>query len=566
MKIMTSKKLEKNILVGLIGASFVLGYGSVPTYASAAPKATNEQIQKLNDLKKQVADAQRELEREGIATSKVKKYRSTDKDSESVKELEDDNVSAPDFVTRIKNILAEYDKATENPYAKLFEKKHPVATGKEQSNVSAGTEVNKDAADVASSQPAPAGLPQLPPIHSSSSSVLEDKAKYNFDWRGTPLAQSLYGVAKIAGKGVVVNADLSGAVYMSLKQVTCSQALDYLSSAFGFNWMSDGSNIIISTGDIMKQNRIFHVGYANKDFLKKEFVAMGIPEDNVYANVETGTISVTGTPYQLEEAGKRLKELDHPVSQCLLLAQLIEIDHGRSLDLGFQYTLPTYTHDSGGASFTGVKDLSFSASSKASRELSRGRVIARPMVMSLNGQKGVVNFGDSVPILTKTDTGSSSSLTVTYKDVGTKLEVTPVINESSGDITLTVNTEVSNITSWITSGDTKAPQTSVRSAVTSAHVKSGQSFVIGGLMSQKELDNLSGIPGIMNLPILGKLFSYHSKSKEYSEVYIMITPFIVTDDINTQKMYNELAKYDKKSSNKEIVLPSRDWAAPVLKK
>ena len=55
-------------------------------------------------------------------------------------------------------------------------------------------------------------------------------------------------------------------------------------------------------------------------------------------------------------------------------------------------------------------------------------------------------------------------------------------------------------------------------------------------MSAKDLDNLSGIPGLMDLPILGELFKYHSHSKSYAEVYIMITPYIVTDDINPKEL------------------------------
>ena len=51
-------------------------------------------------------------------------------------------------------------------------------------------------------------------------------------------------------------------------------------------------------------------------------------------------------------------------------------------------------------------------------------------------------------------------------------------------------------------------------------------------MSTNELDNLSGIPGLMDLPILGNLFKYHSYSKDYTEVFIMVTPYIVTDDID----------------------------------
>jgi type II secretory pathway component GspD/PulD (secretin) len=188
--------------------------------------------------------------------------------------------------------------------------------------------------------------------------------------------------------------------------------------------------------------------------------------------------------------------------------------------------------------------LTFSASASAGKELSKGRVIARPMIMMLNGQEGKMSFGDKVPVLTTTSTTSSTQVTVEYKDVGTNLTVTPIINPETNEISLNVDTEVSSISKWVTSGETTAPQISSRAATTSAHLKSGQSFVIGGLMSINELNNLSGIPGIMNLPILGKLFAYHSTSRTYGEVYIMITPYIVTDEINPRDLLKKVERID----------------------
>jgi type II secretory pathway component GspD/PulD (secretin) len=105
-----------------------------------------------------------------------------------------------------------------------------------------------------------------------------------------------------------------------------------------------------------------------------------------------------------------------------------------------------------------------------------------------------------------------------------------------------VDAEISNISKWVTSGQTTAPQIASRHATTSAHLHSGQSFVIGGLMSVNELDNLSGIPGLMDLPFLGKLFSYHSVSKSYGEVYIMITPYIVTDNIDPKDILRKVGE------------------------
>lgn len=377
--------------------------------------------------------------------------------------------------------------------------------------------------------------------------------KYDFDWQGTPIAQSIYAVAKIAQKDVVVNGNLTGKCFMSLHGVTCEQAMDYLSRAFGFNWMVDEDTFIISTKDTMLQSKTFKVhNIFDFDKLKEEMKALDIEEDKVYANTEQRTVSITGTPYELLAAERRLNAIDKPVSQCLILAQLIEIDHGKDLNLGMQYTLPTYSHtgvNSGKTtsdSFHGnwLDKLTFSVSSAANRSLSKGKVIYRPMIMLMNGREGSVNFGDQVPVLKATTTSAATDVTVEYKDVGTSLKITPGIDEASGEILLNIEAEVSNITKWITSGQTTAPQIATRKAVTSAHLKSGQSFVIGGLMSRQELDNLSGIPLLMNLPILGKLFSYHTKSQTYAEVFIMITPYIVTDGIDPETIMRKAGAKD----------------------
>lgn len=448
------------------------------------------------------------------------------------------------FTQRIQRILDEYHARIGVPASKIGDLSKPVDTASPaaaEPSVLKSTDPLAVAADntvTANNQRQTLGTP---------SNIINT---YDFDWQGTPIAQTLYAVAKIANKGVVVNGQLQGQVYTSLHNVTCTQALDYLSRAFNFNWMIDSESnaIVIGTADIMKQSRVFNITYADKNKIKDELKTLDIDEKNIYANMETGTVSVTGTPYQLEEAAKRISSIDKPVSQCLLVAQLIEINHGHSLDLGMKYTLPTFSHagtdDATSKSLPGNvwEKLTFSASSSASRELSKGKIIARPMIMMLNGQEGIVNFGDKVPVLSTTTTSSATQVTVDYKDVGTTLKVTPVINQQTGEISMKIDTVISNISKWITSGQTTAPQIASRAATTSAHLHSGQSFVIGGLMSVNELDNLSGIPGLMDLPILGKMFSYHSVSKTYAEVYIMITPYIVTDDIDPKDLLRKVGE------------------------
>lgn len=509
---MKKKDLRQNILLGLMGAS-ILG-GSFLFSPSVSYAASAEESQAV--IAQMAGTTQ-----------------------------EDPNA----FTARIQRILDDYHqdiRARQQARQKLFE--HHSQTGEAAPVATAAPDAAPSAVPSPETAPATqAAGTGLPPIPRAGTARLAADGRYNFDWQGTPIAQSVYAVAKRAHKDVVVNGNLDGNVYMSLHNVTCEQAMERLSAAFNFNWMTDDNAIIVSTSQLMMQSKVFSVHHAfDLEKLSKELQALGIAENNIYANSEQRTVSVTGTPYQLKQVEQRLSSVDRPISQCLVVAQLIELQHGRDNNLGFQYSLPTYSHSaetnsSGDTSSSSLKGpwldkLTFSGSVTASRNLSKGKVIARPMVMMLNGQEGMVNFGEQVPVMSTTSTSSSTEISVDYKDVGTKLTITPSINEEDGEITLKIDTEVSNITKYITQGQTSAPQISTRQATTSAHLRSGQSFVIGGLMSAKDLDNLSGIPGLMNLPILGELFKYHSHSKSYAEVYIMVTPYIVTDDINPKEL------------------------------
>lgn len=448
---------------------------------------------------------------------------------------ETNSYDAVSFTERIKKILADGEKS--------------------RNAILHGGENSEKADSVSQSTPE---LPPPIPLQPSERDVEQKPAQqqpvpsvqtgdvYNFDWQGTALAQTLYAISKISGKRVVINGQLSGTVYTSLYAVTYDKALDYLAKSFNFNWMldDDGEAIIISTSDLMKQSKVFDVRFADKDKLKAEMVSRGIDEKNIYVNNQYSSISVTGTPYQLSQAAKLIAGTDKPVSQCLMIAQLIEVSHGDDLNLGMQYSLPTYTHtaNAGTDSMSGkfVDKLTFSASAEANRALSKGKVVARPMIMTKNGQEAMIHFGDDVPVQQSTTTTSSTQVTFEFKPIGTDLKITPIINERDGEVDLAIDANMSNISKWVTSGNSSAPQISSRKATTNVHLKSGQSFVIGGLMSSKDLDNLSGIPGLMNLPILGNLFRYHSVSKENTEVFIMVTPYIVDEATDPKALLREV--------------------------
>ena len=364
-----------------------------------------------------------------------------------------------------------------------------------------------------------------------------DGPKYNFDWQGAPLASVFYLLGKISGSNILVvdSDDLNDVkVYATLKNVTLDEVVSYLTATYNLNWSnSNGTYRISKDEDTMLSSERFNVRYADKEKLINELKGLGIDEANIVANDQYSTITVTGNSYELTQAGRLIKSIDKPVSQCLIVAQLIETSHTKDLDVGFNYTMPSYMHnvdDPISHQNWGTK-LTLGVTSQLNEAIFKGKVMSRPVILTENGHEAKLFMGDSVPIPQQNTADGSTNITFDYQDIGSTLNIKPTIDKASGIVSLDIDTQIKNITKYIEQGGMQAPQIASREANTIAHLKSGQTFVIGGLMSKEDFDTISGIPLLRKLPLLGKLFEYHTKNKSNTEVFITITPYIINDDI-----------------------------------
>ena len=370
----------------------------------------------------------------------------------------------------------------------------------------------------------------LPPVQVSQG------PKYNFDWQGAPLTSVLYGLGRISHQNIVVvdENDLSDAkVYATFNNSTLEDIIKYLTASYGLNYQYVNGNYLISKDeDTMLQSQRFQIHYADKDKVKEELKAIGIDEGNIYSNDQYGAITVTGNSYELSQAERLIKSVDKPVSQVLIVAQLIETTHSKDLNAGFNYTMPSYYHnidDPLSHQNWGTK-MTFGVTSQLNEALSNGIVLSRPVVTTENGHEAEIFMGDSIPIPQQNTADGSTNITFDYQDVGSTLKIKPAIDKQSGIVSLTIDTEIKNIVRYIEQGGMQAPQIASREAQTVAHLKSGQTFIIGGLMSKDDMDTVSGIPLLRKLPVLGKLFEFHTKNKKNTEVFIAITPFIINEN------------------------------------
>jgi pilus assembly protein CpaC len=162
------------------------------------------------------------------------------------------------------------------------------------------------------------------------------------------------------------------------------------------------------------------------------------------------------------------------------------------------------------------------------------RRLAEPNLVTRSGQKASFLAGGEVPIPVSQD---ENTITVEYKKFGVGLEFTPKVLKD-GLIALDIEPEVSSIdpSASYKLGDISIPGFVVRRAKTSVDLKSGQSFMIAGLLQSENSMNTQRIPGLGRLPILGPLFSSKAYQRRETDLVIIVTPYLVKPIDPSKKM------------------------------
>ncbi|MFZ5507194.1 MAG: secretin N-terminal domain-containing protein [Pseudomonadota bacterium] len=155
-------------------------------------------------------------------------------------------------------------------------------------------------------------------------------------------------------------------------------------------------------------------------------------------------------------------------------------------------------------------------------------LLANPRIRVKNKEKAKVHIGEKLPVFTTTSTANVGvSASVTYLDVGLKLDVEPLIHPED-DVDIKMTLEVSSIVKEVTGPQSSlAYQVGTRSTATALRLKDGETQILAGLISDEERTSASRLPGLGHLPLIGKLFSSERGSNNKTEIVLLITPRIV---------------------------------------
>jgi general secretion pathway protein D len=251
--------------------------------------------------------------------------------------------------------------------------------------------------------------------------------------------------------------------------------------------------------------------------------------ETVAVDRRLNAIILTATPEVIAQYKAIIDKVDIPAQSVMLETEVVELDETASRNAGIEYSPNSGVL--GATSYTiknlqtGQGEINLAANVYAQVINGNGRIIAKPRILAQSGTSASILTGDAIPVITQVVVTGSSALTsqqVNYVNVGVSLQIMPRVS-SDGYVTSHVFSEVSSVTGF-TQG---APQISQRQAYTTATVRDGESFVVGGLLQDNEIKSLEKVPFIGDLPIIGAFFRYYSSTHSKTNLYIVVTPYIV---------------------------------------
>lgn len=398
----------------------------------------------------------------------------------------------------------------------------------------------------------------------------------------------LTSIALANNLNIVISDEVQGNVSVKLSNINAQDMIKIIVANNNYTYQFKDNVIYISKGDKDINLYTVQINYLELDKIAQTINLMltgnltdkiddkdkkTAINNKVMIDESENTISFYGTLKQYEQIKNFLQEQDKPQKQVSLEAKVTAIQKDAAKDLGVSWewsklpqspeheiTYDTVKHtvinEDGSKEETtdylpvdevtrkwnddenipgvirfgkGVDGYpyEFYYAAKIDALISDGKanILARPNITTIQGKEAVINIGSEVPVPTVSTTNSTTTTSIKYREAGIILKCTPRVNED-GIITVKVHTEVS---SPMYVEDMKAYRFQKRSADTIVRLKDGQTMVIGGLIGSDEAKQMSKIPFLGDIPILGNLFKHIQKSKSDTEVMIFLTAHEVDD-------------------------------------
>ncbi len=332
-------------------------------------------------------------------------------------------------------------------------------------------------------------------------------------------------------------------------------------------WQDDGSklyyDVAVRPSHFLAENRIALADRQLKEELPGQNIQLSLEDDTFFLRGRVKDMTSAERAYSIASTlGKAVNllyvDVPQPEAQILLKVKFASVDRNISRQIGVnlfstgaantlgsistgQFNPPGLTMPTGANPaavtlsdalnvFLFRPDLNLGATIKLLESRGLLEVLAEPNVMAQNGKPASFVAGGEFPYpVVQGSTGAGgAAVTIQFREFGVRLNFIPTITPR-GSISLRVAPEVSalDFTHGLTVNGFSVPAITVRKLDTAVELNEGQSFAIGGLLDNRVTDSVEKIPFLGDLPILGKFFQSKSRTKENTELLVIVTPELV---------------------------------------
>lgn len=300
--------------------------------------------------------------------------------------------------------------------------------------------------------------------------------------------------------------------------------------------------VVKENGDIMNA-QIVKVVYSDLEEIKG-VVEQIVPLDNVVVDEKNNKLFLVGTEDNIKAAKNLIKELDEPIVQVKIKAEVYDVSKDASSAAGVSWSAQPVDGDyevsnnysglgwNGEKSFVGqiafgnfTNESALSASLTMLKSTGDLKVIARPEVVTINGEEANLSIVNEeiVGYEEVTNEDGSSKYSPLFKDAGVVLKVKPII-KSDETILIEVYTKVS---SFVASGVYGEAAEKKNETTTQVRLRDGEEIIIGGLVREDGNESEKKVPVFGDMPLIGGLFKSKSNSTTLRELYIKLKPEIL---------------------------------------
>lgn len=371
----------------------------------------------------------------------------------------------------------------------------------------------------------------------------------SLEFRETPLRAVFDVVAKVSGLNFYydrdIRPDLKATIMVKNTSIEDAIRMMLLTNQLEMKVLNENSVLVYpNTPQKLKDYqalsvRTFFLTNADVKAVSNSIKTLVKTKDLV-VDERLGVIIMRDTPEAIRMAERIVALQDMSDPEVVLDVEILEIKRSRLLELGIQWpsqlSLSPVLVDALPLRLTDLARIRPSTLEvgigkgliNARKEDQDGRILANPRIRVRNKEKAKVQIGDRVPVITTTSTTTGfASESVSYVDVGLKLEVEPNIYLDN-EVAIKINLEVSNLVREITSAaGSLSYQIGTRGANTVLRLKDGETQVLAGLISDEDRSTANKVPALGELPVAGRLFGSQKDDTQRSEILLSITPRIV---------------------------------------